>query len=48
MVTVYCGKEIIMIHLFIPELREKYQLEELWSKGKIIDLKIDVAKEDLL
>lgn len=29
-----------VIHLFIPELREKYSLEELWSEGKIVDVKI--------
>lgn len=30
----------LMVHLFIPEMREKYALEELWHEGKIIDLKI--------
>lgn len=30
----------IMVHLFIPEMREKYQLEKLWSEGKIVDLHI--------
>lgn len=30
----------IVIHLFIPELREKYALEELWKKAKIVDLDI--------
>lgn len=29
-----------MIHLFLPELREKYQLEELWNQGKIVFLEI--------
>lgn len=33
----------ILIHLFIPELREKYTLEELWHKGKIVDLEIEVG-----
>ncbi|MBI3211559.1 MAG: ribosome silencing factor [Simkania negevensis] len=28
----------IMIHLFVPDMRQKYQLERLWSHGKIIDL----------
>lgn len=27
----------IIIHLFMPGMREKYRLEELWSKGLIID-----------
>lgn len=36
-----------VIHLFIPELREKYSLEELWRKGKIIDTKIDTTRPEL-
>ena len=31
-----------MVHIFEPGLRERYRLEELWEKGSIIDLKIDV------
>ena len=27
-----------VIHLFLPDMREKYQLERLWSDGKVIDL----------
>ena len=34
----------IIIHLFTPDLREKYSLESLWKDGKIVDLKIDVKK----
>lgn len=30
----------IMVHLFMPDLRSKYQLEELWKEGQIVDLKI--------
>ncbi|MGA8163763.1 MAG: ribosome silencing factor [Waddliaceae bacterium] len=33
-----CGD--ILIHLFLPELREKYALEELWQEGEIVDLHI--------
>lgn len=29
-----------VIHLFIPDLREKYALEVLWKKGRIVDVKI--------
>src|SRR3990167_2361012 len=29
-----------MVHLFMPGLREKYRLEELFRDGKIIDLQI--------
>lgn len=28
----------IMVHVFQPEVREFYNLEELWSDGKITDL----------
>ena len=27
-----------IVHLFLPELREKYALEELWQAGKIVDI----------
>lgn len=32
----------IVIHLFIPELRERYALENLWKEGKIVDVKISI------
>lgn len=32
----------IVIHLFIPELRERYALEELWKGAEIVDVKIDI------
>lgn len=32
----------IMVHLFMPGLRDKYQLEELYREGGIVDLQIDV------
>ncbi len=32
-----------IIHLFTPDLREKYALEQLWQKGKIVDIKIDMG-----
>lgn len=34
----------LVIHLFIPELRVKYDLEDLWRKSKIIDVTIDTGK----
>lgn len=34
----------IVIHLFIPELREKYALEELWKESKIVDVTINIGK----
>lgn len=33
-----------MIHLFMPGLRDKYRLEELFRDGKLIDLKIELDK----
>lgn len=33
----------IMVHLFMPGLRDKYQLEQLWKQGQIVDLQIDVS-----
>lgn len=33
----------IVIHLLIPKMREKYQLERLWSDGEIIDLDFSKA-----
>ncbi len=35
---------VILIHLFQPDLREKYALEQLWNEGKVIDLEIEVTK----
>ena len=32
----------IMIHLFKPGLRDKYQLEQLWREGDIVDLQINI------
>jgi len=37
----------ILIHLFIPEMRQKYRLEELWHEGEVVDLKIDVAEGEV-
>lgn len=36
-----------VIHLFIPELRIRYSLEELWKDGKVIDVKLDTSKPEL-
>lgn len=35
----------IVIHLFIPDLREKYALEDLWKESKIVDVKINTGVE---
>lgn len=34
----YCD---FIVHLFIPDLRERYAIEQLWKKSKIIDVAID-------
>lgn len=35
----------VMIHLFSPGLRDKYQLEKLWGEGEIVDLTIATTSE---
>ncbi|MDN3508392.1 MAG: ribosome silencing factor [Simkaniaceae bacterium] len=35
----------VMIHLFMPGLREKYQLERLWSDGKLLELELDLGDQ---
>lgn len=32
-----------IIHLFMPGMREKFQLESLWSEGKVLDLNLSPA-----
>lgn len=34
----------IVVHLFMPELREKYGIENLWKNGKVIDVNIVVER----
>lgn len=33
----------VVIHLFVPEQRQKYQLESLWSDGKVLDLEFSLS-----
>ncbi len=35
----------IVVHLFHPDLRERYALEEIWRRGEIVDLKIVLEGE---
>jgi ribosome-associated protein len=35
----------IIIHLFTPGLRQKYQLERLWETGEVVDLQIECKTE---
>lgn len=37
----------IVIHLFVPELRQKYQLERLWEKADLVELKIEWNRPEL-
>ncbi|MBX7067310.1 MAG: ribosome silencing factor [Parachlamydiales bacterium] len=34
----------VMVHIFSPNLRERYSLERLWGESKIVDLDIDFSK----
>jgi ribosome-associated protein len=36
----------VVVHLFMPTLREKYQLERLWPDAKIVDLKIKLDEDN--
>jgi ribosome-associated protein len=33
-----------IVHLFIPEMREKYRLEQVWREGAIVDVPICFKK----
>lgn len=35
----------VVVHLFLSDYREKYELEKVWSNGKIYDLEIKIKKE---
>jgi ribosome-associated protein len=35
----------VMVHLFVPGLREKYQLERLWSQGKLMELDLKLSPQ---
>ena len=34
----------MMVHLFMPGLREKYRLEDLWKDGQILEFQIDTGR----
>lgn len=36
----------IMVHLFMPGLREKYQIERLWSDGKVVEINCEEKSGD--
>jgi ribosome-associated protein len=33
----------VMVHLFMPGMRDRYQLEELWKAASIVDVHISVT-----
>lgn len=33
----------VMVHLFAPNYRERYSLEQLWPECKLVDLNIDIT-----
>lgn len=33
----------VTVHIFSPNLRERYSLERLWNESKIVDLEIDIS-----
>lgn len=34
----------VMVHLFIPSMREKYRLEHLWPNAKVVELSLELKK----
>lgn len=32
----------VIVHLLTPEMRTKYELEQLWKEGKIVDVEIKI------
>lgn len=37
----------IVIHLFTPEMRERYALEEVWKDSTIVDVEIDTQPKNI-
>lgn len=37
----------VMVHIFGPNLRERYSLERLWGESKIVDLDIDYGRNQV-
>ncbi len=34
----------LIVHLFLPSVRGRYQIERLWQEAKIVDLELDASK----
>ena len=37
----------IIVHLFIPSLRERYEIEKVWKNAKIVDLALEAKHEKI-
>ncbi len=35
----------VVVHLFMPGMREKYELESLWPEAEVLDVAIDVSSK---
>ena len=33
----------VVVHVFVPQLRQRYQLERLWTDAKLVDLGLEVS-----
>ncbi len=38
----------IIVHLFVPELRDKYRIEQIWREAKIVNVKPALPQEKSL
>jgi len=36
----------VHVHLFVPEVRQKYRLETLWKEAKLVELSIETEKNE--
>ncbi len=35
----------VVVHLFVPSLRQHYQLERVWQQAKLVELGLDTSEE---
>lgn len=34
----------VVVHLFVPQLRGRYQIERLWQEAKVVNLELDLSR----